>query len=158
MKNGFSLIELLVVVLILGILSSVALLQYNKSMQKARFANYVIWAKRIYDAEKLRFISHGSYSFNFAALNISVPEDAKFNIVQGNNLTLNNGMIFRLNKNNAHLQFNFDDVLFSLSFEKGTLHCYHYSNESQKKKCMNVAYDEDECLTSVNSCLVETFR
>ena len=76
MKNGFSLIELLVVVLILGILSSVALLQYNKSMQKARFANYVIWAKRIYDAEKLRFISHGSYSFNFAALNISVPEES----------------------------------------------------------------------------------
>ena len=53
MKQGFTLIELMVVVLIIGILSSIALPQYQRSVDKARAAEAVVTAKSIVDAAAL---------------------------------------------------------------------------------------------------------
>lgn len=49
-KKGFSLMEMLTVVIIVGILSSVAIPQYRKIMEKGRFTKAQAMAKSLYDS------------------------------------------------------------------------------------------------------------
>jgi len=77
MKNknikGFTLIEVLVVVVIIGILTSVALPQYQKSVLKSRFAQAKTIARSIADAEEVYYAAHNNYTVNLDALDISLP-------------------------------------------------------------------------------------
>ncbi len=63
MKNnrGFTLLELLVVVLIIGILASIALPQYEKAVAKARVASILPTMRRWKDALQAYKLEHGSY-------------------------------------------------------------------------------------------------
>ena len=71
--KGFTLIELLVVVLIIGTLSAVALPQYTKAVEKSRLAEILVVSRAIENAEKVYFMEHGEYSYNFEDLVISLP-------------------------------------------------------------------------------------
>ena len=66
--GGFTLIELLVVVLIIGVLSAIAFPSYQKAVVKSRTAAFPVWAKRVYDAQKLYFAENGKYANNFEEL------------------------------------------------------------------------------------------
>ena len=80
MKNrAFTLIELLVVVLIIGILSAIALPQYQKAVTKARFAEALQNLKALAQANQLCYMEKGGQSSTdgctFDELSISIGEE-----------------------------------------------------------------------------------
>ncbi len=57
MKKGFTLVEILVAVLIMGILVTMAVPQYEKAVEKSRLAEVRTTLKRLYDA-KMRVLDN----------------------------------------------------------------------------------------------------
>ncbi len=68
---GFTLVELLVVVLIIGILVAVGLPQYQKVVMKSRFASLMLTARTLAYAEKLYYQEHGTYTTDLSLLDIT---------------------------------------------------------------------------------------
>ncbi len=85
MKNklGFTLLELLVVVLIIGILAAIALPQYQLARDKAQFANFQIQVKSITTAINNYRLIHNEYPNSFDGLDIDFssykPTNLKYN-------------------------------------------------------------------------------
>ncbi|WP_428075302.1 type IV pilin protein [Candidatus Avelusimicrobium luingense] len=75
MKNNraFTLIELLVVVLIIGILASVALPQYNKAVEKSRATEALSLLRTINQAVDAYYLASGEYPASFDELSIDIP-------------------------------------------------------------------------------------
>ena len=71
MKKAFTLIELLVVVLIIGILAAVALPQYEKAVEKARFTEAVVAVEEIARANDIFKMATGAYTRDINNLDIS---------------------------------------------------------------------------------------
>ncbi len=62
MQKAFTLIELLVIVLIIGILASIALPQYQKAVANNKAMQLVIAAKAIAEEQNIYYLSNGVYS------------------------------------------------------------------------------------------------
>ena len=72
-KKAFTLIELLVVVLIIGILTAVALPQYQTAVWKARFATMKPIVKSIAAAEEAYYLANNTYTPDAANLDVDFP-------------------------------------------------------------------------------------
>ena len=74
MKNqAFTLIELLVVVLIIGILTAIAVPQYQKAVEKSRVAQALTFMKTLYQAQQYYFLANGDYPNSFNDLSVNIP-------------------------------------------------------------------------------------
>ncbi len=79
MQKAFTLIELLVVVLIIGILSAIALPQYQKAVIKTRFSTLKSLVKSIAVAQEVYYLANNTYATSFDDLDIDLPAGKKDN-------------------------------------------------------------------------------
>ncbi len=75
--GAFTLIELLVVVLIIGILTAVAVPQYQKAVNKSRFALLQSMATSYANAVQEYYLANGDYPTHFNTLVLDTPGDLK---------------------------------------------------------------------------------
>ena len=74
MKNkAFTLIELLITILIIGILAAIALPQYQVAVAKAHFAGLKELVNQIVEAQEYHHLLTGSYANKFEELGIELP-------------------------------------------------------------------------------------
>ena len=73
LRFGFTLIEMLVVVLIIGILVAVALPQYNKAVEKSKSAQAVALLKTVYQAAESYYLANGQWPTAFNQLDVQIP-------------------------------------------------------------------------------------
>ena len=77
-NQGFTLLELLVVVLIIGILAAIALPQYKRVIAKARVAEAIATLKSITDAQERYALVNSNYTNDLEELDISVNPDGQY--------------------------------------------------------------------------------
>ena len=71
-SKGFTLLEVLIVILIFGILAAVALPEYMKAIERARMAEIVTVLGNIAHAQQRKYMNLGRYIDNFSVLDITL--------------------------------------------------------------------------------------
>ena len=71
-KKGFTLLELLVVILIIGILAAIAIPQYKKAVIKSRLVSMLPYVRAVQDAQEEYYMVNNAYADSVTKLNVDV--------------------------------------------------------------------------------------
>jgi len=70
--------ELIIVIIIIGILASIALPKYDTLVEKSRMTEAVTTLKAILDAEKREALQHGEYINDLTLLDINITNPGRY--------------------------------------------------------------------------------
>jgi type IV pilus assembly protein PilA len=84
-RRGFTLIELMIVVMIVGLIAAIAIPRYTTVKQKANVATMQTALKNLGQAEETFFAEHGEYTANLDSLNFAPTADMTLTVVEATN-------------------------------------------------------------------------
>ena len=122
--KGFTLLEMLVVVLIIGILAAVALPQYQKATDKARFAEVITASKSLAQSIEMYYMVNNDYPYYWKQLDVEIQGCTETNTARYDLMCKNFTIDLKdeyfnafLGERNKNLPFNISLIYF---FKMGT--------------------------------------
>ncbi len=88
-QAGYTVIDLMIVVLIIGVLGSIAINQYGKYVSRARRPETVMAFRAIASSQREYLLTHGKYAGTFSELGFNVERGAKISPTEIQGYTYN---------------------------------------------------------------------
>jgi len=93
-RRGFTLIEIMIVVVIIGILASLAVIRFSRASTKSKISEAKLMLKHIYEAAQEYYESHGAYPqppWGIWFFNIATTKNTNWNTFPGLNVNRPSG-------------------------------------------------------------------
>ena len=156
-QKGFTLIEILVVVLIIGILAAIAVPQYQLAVAKSNFSTLKEATNALKNAQEVYYLANGDYAHRFDMLDVNLPgewEQGKATETQENRIyswgkcQLTTNSCYCSNGDNAYQTYYANSTPDT---SRNLIRCLAWKKESQSKQDVIASIPGKVCQQETNN-------